>query len=226
MKTKKSILKKSTTIILLMTVFSFSQNRFSQKEKINFNKITQRYYLEKDDKLVQHSIDYFNNPNLNSIKNKNFIIGFYGALFLESSEIKKEFKDNIDKFKNKDIRNFFNLLIDKNIKTTMREYPISPAFNDMNWAAFFSTGKTKYIDHIIKNSSEAGNRVDIKLFFTGTSAKWSLCLYSKRHKKVKEYLQSNYKELAEEIIKSNPVDFKKNVIKVIKEQRKKGIWIK
>jgi len=223
---KKNLLMKKTITLLIVAILSFSNTLFSQNNERNFNQILQTYYLEKDNMLIEHSIDFFNNINPDNKNLQHLIIGFFGGLFLESPEIKNDFKNNIEKFQNENIKKMFSSLTNENIKTIMSEYPISPSFNDMNWAAFFSTGKTEYLDLILNNCSEAENRIDINLFLTGASAKWSLCSNSKQHEKVKEYLESNttYREMAEEILNSDVSELKNNIVNIIKEQREKGIW--
>ena len=225
-KKNEKLLMKKTITVLIVIILSFSHTSFSQNNERNFNQILQTYYIEKDNKLIEHSIDFFNNVNPNNKNIQHIIIGFFGGLFLESPEIKNDFKNNIEKFQNENIKKMFSSLINENIKAIMSEYPISPSFNDMNWAAFFSTGKTEYLDLILKNCPEAENRIDLNLFLTGASAKWSLCSNSKQHEKIKEYLESNttYKEMAEEIMNCDVSELKNNIVKVIKEQREKGIW--
>jgi len=213
-------------ITLALIVLGFNQTILSQNIKQNFGAILTTYYLEKDDDLIEKSIDFFNHINPNDTHIPQIIVGFYGGLFLKSPKIKKEFKLNLERFENDNIRNSFNALFNNDIEVIMFEYPISPAFNDMNWAAFFSTGDTKYLDKILKISLESNNRVDRNLFLAGATAKWSLCSNSLTHDKVKEYLESNitYKESARKILNSNPPDLYENVAKVLKEQKSKGIW--
>ncbi|SFS31992.1 hypothetical protein [Lutibacter maritimus] len=217
---------KKTIALLIVTILSFSNTLFSQNNERNFNQILQTYYIEKDNMLLEHSIDFFNNINPDNKNLKHIIIGFFGGLFIDSPEIKNDFKNNIEKFQNENIKNMFTSLTNENIKTFMSKYPISPSFNDMNWAAFFSTGKTEYLDLIFNNCSEAENRTDFNLFLTGASAKWSLCSNSKQHEKVKEYLESNTtnREMAQEILNSDVSELKSNIVTIIKEQREKGIW--
>lgn len=213
-------------LLSLIAILGITNTVISQNSERSFNEILHTYYLEKDDNLVSNSIEFFNHTNPNNKSLEHIITGFYGGLFLKSSEIKKEFKLNIEKFENDNIKYLFSRLIENDIEKIMKEHPVLPSLNDMNWSAFFSTGDSKYLEVILKNTLEAQNRIDLNLFLTGASAKWSLCSNSQVHKKVKEFLESNtqYKEQTNQILNNRPLDLKNKMIEIIKEQRSKGVW--
>ena len=219
-------MKKLNYLILIFIISCSSQTLISQESKKDFSEVLDTYYLEKDINLIENTIKFLNDSNNDYDNLEPLITGFYGALFLKYPEIKKEFKSNIEKIKEEKFRNLIITLTTTNIKNLMNKFPISPSYNDMNWSAFFSTGENKYLELILNNTPKAENRIDLNLFLTGASAKWSLCSNANQHKKVKYFLEttSNHKEIANEILNSYPVDFRNQLVEIIKEQRSKGIW--
>ena len=107
------------------------------------------------------------------------------------------------------------------------EIEVSPPYNDINWAAYFASGNTDYLDNILKNTPYDLEREDLNLFMTGFSAKWSLCSNARQDKNVKAYLESveeGEKYPIAEILEKEPYEFREKAIQVVKEQREKGVW--
>ncbi|MBD0404979.1 hypothetical protein [Flammeovirga sp. EKP202] len=199
-----------------------------QNHQNDFTKTLHHYYLEKDEKLLEHSIEFFNSNKFNSEQLTPMITGFYGGLFLKDAEVKEEFKIGFQKFEDPLLRKLFKQLLKaEDIDELMNGFPISPSQNDMNWAAFFSTGNTKYLTVILKNATHAENREDLNLFLTGASAKWSLASNAQNHKRVSNFLKKNkeYKDLSKDILEKEPADFKKQIREVIIQERAKGNWL-
>ncbi|KXX70851.1 hypothetical protein AVL50_11460 [Flammeovirga sp. SJP92] len=198
-----------------------------QAQSINFEKVLSTYYIEEDKDLLPHSIEFLNSEETDSEILRYVIVGFYGGLFIKNPAIKKQFKENIEQFNNPEINKMFSGLIEGNIEKIMENYAISPSHNDMNWAAFFSTGDTQYLQKILRNASYASNREDLNLFLTGASAKWSLCSNAKQHQLVKDFLLQNeeYEEIAEEVLTMKPSDLENEIYNVVKEERAKGNWL-
>ncbi len=214
-----------TFIILLVTV-SFSNLTYGQDSQRNFSEIMQTYYLNQDKDLVEKTIEFVNNPKADYKRLEPILTGFFGALFSADTTVRSAFLKNSDKFQNIDFKQLFIFLIATNIDSIYAKTPLTPAFNDMNWASYFATGNLKFLDRIILNIPLVENRIDLNLFLIGATAKWSLCSNARQDKKVKEHLsnQKVNKKVIKEILKKEPQEFKQEMKDIIAEQRAKGIW--
>ena len=151
---------------------------------------------------------------------------FFGALFTSDTVVKRKILSEINQLENSDFKKLFTLLDTSNIDTIYYNEKKSPAYNDMNWSSYFASGNLKYLDNIISNIHYSNERIDMNLFLTGASAKWSLCSNARQDLNVKKYLKSQKKnnKSVGEILKKEPYEFKEETITVIKEQRAKGLW--
>jgi hypothetical protein len=107
--------------------------------------------------------------------------------------------------------------------------PLSPQQNDMNWACFFGTGDTSYLDRIVAATSHSSERKDMNAFLAAASAKWSLASNAAHYQEVRTYvegLRSNkqYDAMAKEILESDPASIQAETTRIIAEQHRKGIW--
>lgn len=213
-------------IICLLITLTFPDFLFGQDNQRSFSEMLQTYYSHKDKNLIERTIDELNKPKTEFKRLKPIITGFFGALFSTDTIVRNKFNSNLNKINNEDFKELFKYLINTNIDTIYTKTPLSPEFNDMNWASFFSTGDVKYIDNIISNISLAENRIDRNLFLTGASAKWSLCSNAIQNEQVKKHLEKvkNNNKLIKEILKKEPQEFKQEMIDILKEQIAKGLW--
>lgn len=212
--------------IFLLTILFFPDFSFGQENQREFSKILQTYYTNKDKDLINVTIKELNKPNSDFNRYKPILTGFYGALFSIDTIVKNNFKSNLDKLNNEKYKNLFKYLVKTNIDTIYLRTPLSPEYNDMNWASFFATADIKFIDNIVANIPLSENRIDRNLFFTGATAKWSLCSNAKQNKLVKNHLEnikSNNKYI-KEILKKEPQEYKQEIIETLKKQQEKGLW--
>lgn len=213
------------TLILLLSVFLLNTMAYCQEESFDFGKMMHTYYLEKDKDLLKHSVEYFNSVSEDTDLSA-IVTGFYGGLFLKSPEIRDEFRLALDQFTNTQIKSILHQLTHKDITSILENHPISPSFNDMNWAAYFATGNTNYVENILANCKHAKNRKDLNLFLTGASAQWSLCSNASQDKNVKQFLKTtkNFKKFATQILESDPLELKNKITRIVQEERTKGNW--
>ncbi len=217
-------MKKACVIIVLF--LSSVHTAIGQDDNRNFGDILQSYHLVKDKDLIEKTIDFTNNTDMQQSNLEPILTGFFGALFLQDESIKKKILANVKQIKNLDIQKLFLHIASLNIDSVYFKAAIDPSYNDMNWSSYFATGQTKYLGHIIANIQHSENRVDQKMFLAGATAKWSLCSNAKKHPAVKEYLTSlpDKKGRIAELLNNDQVYFREQVINVIKAQRAKGIW--
>jgi hypothetical protein len=198
---------------------------FSSGQERTFSDILQTYYLYKDKDLVEKTIQMLNSPQTEYKRFEPLLTGFYGALFSIDTVTKNSFNSNLNRFANADFKKLFIHLSSSNIDSIYSKTPLSPEYNDMNWASFFATGDVKFLNKIIANISHAEDRVDRNLFLTGASAKWSLCSNARQDKRVKEHLDGlKENKTVQEILNKHPQEFRQEMIDIIKGQRAKGLW--
>jgi hypothetical protein len=210
-------------IVFLIAISSFPG--FSSGQERTFSDILQTYYLYKDKDLVEKTIQMLNSPQTEYKRFETLLTGFYGALFSIDTLTKNSFNSNLDRFQNADFKKLFKQLSTSNIDSIYSKTPLSPEYNDMNWASFFATGDVKFLNKIIANISHAQDRVDRNLFLTGASAKWSLCSNARQDKRVKEHLEGlKENKNIQEILDKHPQALRQEMIDIIKGQRAKGLW--
>jgi hypothetical protein len=213
-------------IIILFGTVWFSNFAYGQYSQRDFSEIMQTYYLHQDRDIVEKTIEFANNPKADYKRLEPILTGFFGALFSADTTVRSAFMKNSDKFQNIDFKELFIFLNTTNIDSIYSKTPITPDFNDMNWASYFATGNVKFLDRIISNIPLAENRVDLNLFLTGITAKWSLSSNARQDKQVKEHLrnQKENKKVIKEILKKDPEKFKQDLRDIVIEQRAKGLW--
>jgi hypothetical protein len=212
-------------ISILVISFFLIPNLFSQNTQKDFGELLQSYFLTKDKAIVEKSISYFNSTS--SIENlKPVLVGFFVAIFSEDQFVKNNFSQGLGKLIDTSNRDFFRFLLTSNIDSIYLKTPISPSFNDMNWASFFSTGNTKFLDNIISNLSYCNNLTELNLFLTGNTAKWSLCSNAKQYDKVNNYLKllKEKNPIISDLLTKEPDKIQKEMITILKEQKAKGVW--
>jgi hypothetical protein len=216
---------KTFKIIGFAIVLLFPDLSLGQIQR-DFGDILQTYYLHKDKDLLEKTIEVLNSPQTEYKRFKPILTGFFGALFSNDVSMKNNFSSNLNKIENPDFKELIEYLTISNIDSIYSKTSLSPEYNDMNWASFFATGNTNFLDNIIANISLAENRIDRNLYLTGASAKWSLCSNARNDKIVKNHLAElkENKKAIKEILKKEPYEFKQEMITVIKEQRAKGLW--
>ncbi len=192
----------------------------------DFYNMVNTYYLKKDTNLVKETISFLNDPNVCYNIEKPHLTGFFGALFSLNTKIKNDFSSTIEEITNTDFKRLFVYLLVTNIDSIESKWLLSTEYNDMNWSAYFATGDMKYINLLISNMKYDTVRTDKMLFFTGASAKWSLCSNSQQHKEIMAYLikvQRTNKLISEILIKP-PSEIEDSIFAIDKRQRANGIW--
>lgn len=218
-------MKNTLYSFLLLLTIGFNNLAYSQNEKLNID-FLQNYYLQKDENLIDKSIQLFNSPDIQENNVNHIIIGFYGALFEKDKKIKKQFQERYTELTNKDIRATFELVFKSKIEELFANIPPTPTINDVYWSAFFSTGDNKYLDEIFANCTYVINQRDLNKYLIGASAQWSMCSNALAHQRVKLFLEMNQTnpDLARYLLDINPEVLKNGTVDHIKEGRIKGYW--
>jgi len=105
----------------------------------------------------------------------------------------------------------------------LRKIPLSAQKNDMNWACYFATGDTKYVQNLLDVAAHYGERKDKDLYLVAATAMWSLASNS-RFPEIRRYLQSNASPAAMAILGTPSEAIAAEVRNTLAEQHQKGIW--
>lgn len=218
-------MKNTLYSLLFLLTIGFNTLAYSQNENLNID-FLHNYYIQKDENLIEKTIQLFNTPELQEKNVNHIIIGFYGALFNKDKKIKKQFKERYTELTNEDIRTTFELVFKSKFKEILASITPTPTLNDVYWSAFFSTGNNQYLDEIFANCTYVINQRDLNKYLIGASAQWSMCSNAKEHERVKLYLEMNQTnpDLARYLLEIEPDVLKNGTIDFIKDGRIKGYW--
>lgn len=109
--------------------------------------------------------------------------------------------------------------------------PPSPARNDMCWTAFFASGDSWYVDHLIEQLDYDAERSDLRLFVTGSSAKWSLASNAGVHPVVEQRLEAardvasgTRRTALDQVLTASPGQIRAEAIEIVRKGRESGKW--
>ncbi|MCP3921002.1 MAG: hypothetical protein GY714_00305 [Desulfobacterales bacterium] len=205
------------------------------KKTLTFKKYTKAttfYYLNPRPELVKNFINFIGKNNdkvLNRDTTINTIV-FMNQIFYKNKSRHKKWKVIINS-QNKYTKKILMKALNANPSEIFSMVNNSPVLNDMYWAAFFASGDIEFLDKLTGNLINTEERLNILTFLAGYNAKHSLAGNCKTHKSVLKYLimmkikaDKKLKKIVNEIIKKKPKTISNEMLKIIKEQKSKGIW--
>ena len=213
-------------ITLALFCFAFIFQGYAQISDNEYSHLLQTYHLQKDKQLVEKSLQYFNATPEHRLEMEPMIIGFYGALFADDAQIKEQFVTIIPQLRDTTLQQLFSFILSQDLDQLIEKIGASTSTNDLNWSAYFATGNVKYLNNIITALVYCTERVDMNLFLSGQSAKWSLRSNAGQDPTVKTYLESiksNQPKIAE-LLAMEPSAIHAEMIDILKAQKAKGIW--
>ncbi|WP_319558515.1 hypothetical protein [Thiomicrorhabdus sp.] len=225
-------------ILLLLVILSFSTISHSSEklEKISnideLNYFIHTYYLQPQPELIDSAITVLGSSDIAAIPNAKMpVLMSFSCLFAQyDAAHKKKWTATIQSIP-EPTKSILKQAINKTPSELLKPIPTSPQRNDMNWACFFATGDSKYLNDIIFTLKHLDNRDDFERFLTASSAKWSLSSNAKTHFIVKMSMEAmkvgdvpEMRGIAEEILNKSPRQIRDETIAIIKEQRDKGKW--
>jgi len=199
----------------------------AQSEGKDISEVWQTYYFNPDPELIPLTISFLNETTMTGDQLAPALFGFYGALFKVDTLVRAKFRAQRDELTNPEMREMFAYIDSLDIDDFVTKIVRDPAYNDLNWAAFFSTGDSKYLDNIIDSVPYSDEREDMMLFMAGMSAKWSLASNASQYEKVRAYLESL--DLGEAydisgILSKDPGAFQEEMVEILKAQKAAGVW--
>lgn len=219
--------------IILFSSFGYSKENLTKITNIDeFSLFTQKYYLHPQPELINQAIIFIGSSEISKGKNSQApIVMIFSSLFSKYGDSKKsKWKRTINGI-DEPAKSMLTFAINNTPFEILNKTVSSPSKNDMNWACFFITGETKYLDSIISELKYCDDRSNLRLFLAGTSAKWSLSSNARQDDRVREYIESlkskgdsKMRILASEILEKNPSYIQEETVNILKEQKRVGTW--
>ena len=223
------------TIICTLSLFSSAtaENKLNAITTIDeYGYFVETYYLHPEPKLINSAITYIGSSDHASDKNmKAGLLMSFSCLFsMYDHDYKEKWIQTINSIKDPE-KSLLTKSVNSSPSELLKQTPLSAAKNDMNWACFFITGDSKYLNNIIQTLKYLDNRKDINLYLTAASAKWSLSSNARYHPKVKAEIEilkkdnkSPIQSIANDILIQSPQQVRQETIAVLKDQKSKGVW--
>jgi hypothetical protein len=194
--------------------------------------IVQEYYHQPHPQLVDLLITHLNEMTADSLRQQQLknqeptILAFFSALNTKDAAVKTELAAKLGQIISPRLRSLMQLSLTSSPQEVFDKAPLSPAYNDMAWSAYFATGDTHYLDLLLANCHHAAERHDRNLFFTGASARWSLCSVAHQDATVRAYLASLPKpsQDVKALLKADPDELKQEMFTIYAQYQKRGSW--
>lgn len=226
-------------IASIIFVYSCSEDRFIaitnvkssisiQSDKALRDFLTKNYRYPRPE-MASEAIIYLGNHDFLNDEMIPHLSGFFSEIFHGSAQYSNQWKSLIY-IQEEDIQGLLNIALENSPDILMKKLENTYSLNDFCWGAYFAYGKTKYLDILIKQLDFINDKISVEPYYIANTAKWSLSLYSKKHKKVRQYLlkvgkfNPDKRKIITEILLSSPEEIKNKMKLTIKEYYQKGIW--
>ncbi len=199
---------------------------------VELTEFAENYYLTPRPDLVESAFRYFISSDLVKLEKKRLpLLLTFSCIFSNSdASHRDEWLKNLSGI-DQQFQLIIKALFEYPPEKFLNEPTVSPLSNDMNWACFFASGKTKYLDNIIETLKYLDKNDELELYLTGASAKWSLSSNSRKHIRVQNFIETIKKTeppeiqtILKEIIDKTPEQIQQESVAFLKEQRLKGVW--
>ncbi len=188
-------------------------------------KMYKTYHITPESKIVGKTIKFINNGLWDESVFEMRFKAFFSVLFEVNPTIKTEFQKKLPKLKNADFLDLFEQLLDSSVEQVYEYAPQTVDVNEMLCYSYYASGDIKYLNQLLENAKDNEERVDLGKFMVGANALWWLATIRAEDAMVKTHLEkltdNKYAVIA---IKSRAYDLKNAQLKVLEEQKKKGIW--
>jgi hypothetical protein len=193
----------------------------------------QTYYLHPQPELVPQAIVFIGSNSVLSNHGTSQLPTevFFSKLFRDNPSRMADWKKVIDN-QPSETKDIFLKALENSPEQLIATADDGMVKNDLNWAAFFASGDLSYVEHIVAQLQYLGEREDMNRFLAAGSAKWSLSANAKSHTKVRLAIQEmsvrgnvEMKANANDILTKTPEQIQNEVMNVVREQRKKGLWL-
>jgi hypothetical protein len=184
------------------------------------------YYLNPKPELISDAISLLGSIEVRTNSIPPYI-GFFNKVFNDTDKYRSQWIEQIEK-QNEIVKKILTFSMNTKPSVILSKMKVSPSYNDYCWGSFYASGDNQYLEIILDNTKYCSETKNINMFFTGWTAKWSLCSNAKSHKKIKEYLLKKLSESKdiniEQILNQDPGTVRAETINKIKEYKQSGIW--
>ena len=196
-----------------------------------YGHLLQTYYHHPDKQVVALTIAYLNRHCVDSTQKATLqsraqiYVGFLTALMAQDTAKRTQLRARQSQINDPGFRQLVGSLLPLTPARLFANLPLTPAYNDVAWAAYFATGDPQYLDLLVRNCRYAAERKNLNRYLTGASARWSLCSMAKQDSLVQQYLltQRTTKE-AQLILHSNPSALRQQISEVLAQNQQRGGW--
>ena len=166
---------------------------------MQYSAVLQHYHSQPDGRVVALLVTFLNQSaqqeRRESMVNSS-LLGFFSALNARDKTIKAAVASKLDSVTAQAHRQVLQRSLETSTAKLFAELPISPAYNDTAWGAFFATGEDQYLELLLRNCQHASSQ-DVALLLTGTSARWSLGANARQDSSVRAFLLARQATSAE-----------------------------
>lgn len=180
-----------------------------------YARILQDYFVKPDERVLTLLVKFLNRPGMTQERERmvnSSAMGFFCALSDLQPTVRLLIEEKLDSIGNPAFRQVLRQSIGTTPDSLFAHSPLSPAFNDMTWGAYFATSNAKYLDLLLHNCQYHNNYSDRNLFLTGFTASWSLCSNARQYRPVRTYLRAQPgSPTAKLLVKSRPVPLQRRM---------------
>jgi hypothetical protein len=199
---------------------------------LDLNEFLHRYYRDPRPLLIEAA--------MRSLSAKGFladanlrppIIGFFALVFAQNLDFLPRWAGviaSLEPSTRESLR--AAIALSKSPSSLISEEAPSPYRNDMLWGAFFATGDVAYVHAVVDRMKYLGEREDLNLFLTASSAQWSLCSNAKSHAAVAKILQNfhasgdRWRQEIDDALTKTPDEIRRAMNEVLRLQEEQGVW--
>ena len=203
----------------------------SARADTHFHNLLQHYHQEPDKRIVPLTINYLNRHTVDSAeinnlqRQRNILAGFLTALLAQDTTLRPQMRALQPRITDPGCRGFVAEVVALTPDQLFARMPLSPAYNDVAWAAYGASGDAKYLQRVLDNCRYAAERKSLNRYLTGTSARWSLCSMAQQDAQVKAYLQAQRRSPeARLVLQSSPAALRQQITTGLMRQKQHGGW--
>ncbi|WP_375416015.1 hypothetical protein [uncultured Hymenobacter sp.] len=204
----------------------------TQSSPQTYSHVVEQYYLKPDTSVVTLLVRHLNEASSDTLRRAVILHhapsyqGFYCALATKEPTVKSQLTARLTQISDLQLRRLIARSYRAALDSLFQKTPVSPGFNDMSWGAYFATGNAHYLDLLIRNCRYANERKNQNLFFTGTSAWWSLASVAQQDEVVRAYLisQRGHQKGIDLILNTDPATLRQQITATYVEYQRKGRW--
>ena len=197
----------------------------------HFHHLLQRYHQEPDKQIIPLAVNYLNRHSVDSTqiaalqRQRNILAGFLTALLAQDTTLRPQMRALHLRIADPGCRGFVADILTLTPDQLFAKMPLSPAYNDVAWAAYGATGDAHYLQLVLDNCRYATERKRLNRYLTGASARWSLCSMAQQDTQVKDYLLKQRRSPEARLaLQSKPAALRQQMAEELARTQQHGGW--